>query len=343
MDLNDPLPTGNRGYLNGDPASFPQHDKGNLEDFRAALSRAMQGAGVPPPAAPVEPELPQLLAAAFRQANTLGAVLNSQTLREHLSPTRENSPISPEDMLARLKSEGLGHHANLFTDVTTLAQYEARLADLKQELKDRETLRASGGLMSELALGLLDPINLVPIAGGVAKANAGMKAVAKAGAITGLGSAVLSEAVLQEAQVTRSWEEGAINVAASTIFGAGLGMGALRLADLVGQPRANKIETRVDAAMTDLAAGGPKMADRVDAAVKLHEELLPARGKALEDGPNAERVRAIDDEIALRSNGADEISPEVAALQSERAQLLDRDQGHRLGVPQIQEQLHEPR
>lgn len=269
-------------FLNGDPSSFPQHDKLDLDAFRAALIRA-QDIGQPIPPLPEDPSLPAILGAAFRQSNSVGSLMSSRSLANTLNP-KDEQPIAPSTVLQNLKEIGLAHHAGLFEDVTTKGEFDARVADLKQELKDRETLHASGGLLAEFAVGVIDPVNFIPVAGGVAKARAGMKAgqalsrraVLEGAAADGFVSAGLQEAALQTSQVNRDGWDGAANIGASTIFGVGLGFGAHGLTQFLGRKLANKVETRVDAAMDDLRAGGPKMSARLDDALKAHEDMMPA-------------------------------------------------------------------
>lgn len=274
-------------FLQGDPASFPKHDTVDLDAFRAALVRA-EKIGQPIPPLPEEPKIGEMLGAAFRQSNSLGSILNSQSVRELLSGTKDETPIAPSTILQELKVKGLAHHAALFEDVSTKAQFDARVADLQQELKDRETLQASGGMLSEFALGIVDPTNFVPIARGIqtARAAANVGKVLSKGTIVGsvaaeaAGSAVAQEFAFQGSQVNRSAWDSAANVGASTIFGVALGFGSHGLSRMLGPKLANKVETRVDAAMDDLRAGGPKMTQRIDDALKVHEQLLPAEQAA---------------------------------------------------------------
>lgn len=313
------------GALRGDPASFPRNNTMDMEAFKAGLRRASASLNEVKEVQQ-SPELSEILSAAFKEANTLGALMNSRSLRESLSPTKDAEPISPVEVLARLKKEGLGHHANLFTDISTVPEYDARVADLKSEISNRQILQSGGGMLAEIAMGLLDPINLIPVGGVVAKANAGLKTAAKAGAVAGFGGAIATEAVMQQAQVTRSWEEGAINVAASTVFGVGLGMGAHGLAKMVGPKTAAKIQDGMDARLTDLQTGGRAVEADLRAAAELHNEVRPLPGKTLADGPAADRLKALDEEIKLRATGDETSTPEIDALMAERAQLLQSEQ-----------------
>lgn len=100
------------------------------------------------------------------------------------------------------------------------------------EIADRETLHRAGGwgVVASIGAGVLDPINLIPVAGAATKAYQIGKigAGVSRGVKIGLGVGVITEVPLQLTQETRTWEETALNLAASTVFSgllSGLGAG----------------------------------------------------------------------------------------------------------------------
>lgn len=100
---------------------------------------------------------------------------------------------------------------------------------IDHELENRrimsEEVGTGAALASGLLAGILDPINLIPIGG---EAYKGWKVgkVAQGALRTGtagLASGVASEAILQGTQETRTAEESAVNIAASTVLSGVLG------------------------------------------------------------------------------------------------------------------------
>lgn len=107
---------------------------------------------------------------------------------------------------------------------------------IRKEQERRTNLQQDGamGIVSYLAAGVLDPINLVPIGGAGVRAYKTGKILhgLTTGAIAGGGSTVATEAILQGTQVSRTAQESAINIAAGTFLGGVIGgsLGAVKAA-----------------------------------------------------------------------------------------------------------------
>ena len=61
----------------------------------------------------------------------------NSTFEELLFQTVDSPMMTRKDVLHRLNAEGYGEHATSFADVSTQAQFEARMADIKRRHKAR--------------------------------------------------------------------------------------------------------------------------------------------------------------------------------------------------------------
>lgn len=171
----------------------------------------------------------EVFSAAFRQENTLVAGYNMLT-------RQAPGPVDP-DFIPTEHIEGFEDDAMSFAKANTIEEVDRIKEKIIQERFDRQTIAESGGLgiVAMLAAGIVDPINFIPIAGVTYKtyrtgANIlkSATATAKAGAL----SSTAAEAVLHADQITRTWGESAVNVAASTFLSGviGGGVGAIKSA-----------------------------------------------------------------------------------------------------------------
>ena len=123
-----------------------------------------------------------------------------------------------------------------------------RIAD---EDAARETMSSAsaGGIATMLAMGLIDPVNLLPVGSGFRALQAGRRARgALEGTAAGFASGVASEAILQGTQTTRTKEEGLVNIAASTILSGALGGGLSLVSPAARGPMADALAAEVRAA-----------------------------------------------------------------------------------------------
>jgi len=183
--------------------------------------------GLPEPPPFHEPTTQETIGAAFRQNNPVVSVLDALSRsRPDMAPVPGYNPV---DRLSGTKDDDLIEQS--LADVNP-AQTDARIAKKNAEVKDRQTLAASGwfGTVSSVAAGLTDPSWFIPIAGEVRAGAAGLSIAGRAahGMIEGALKSSVSEAALQVSQVTRTPAESAENIATNTLLmglvGGGLGL-----------------------------------------------------------------------------------------------------------------------
>lgn len=133
--------------------------------------------------------------AAFRMENDIVNVVDLMT-----RPTFASDPMF--DTAARLKADGLWNdYSENFLGVESEAEYLQVSGRIQQENKDRALLAAAGtgGLVAQMAAGIISPTALLPFVGGLR----GVRALG-AGLAAGFAGGALQEIPLQLAQGTRT-------------------------------------------------------------------------------------------------------------------------------------------
>lgn len=144
-----------------------------------------------------------------------------------------------------------------FLDVGSQAEFNYVLGRIRREESDRQILQSSGlpGLLAASMSGMMSPVALLPFTGGAK----GLVAVRNAAA-WGFAGGVAQEIPLQMNQITRTGEETAFSIAASTVLSGILGgaVGLLRRGEMEELARQlDEIESdsglqRVEGDMADL-------------------------------------------------------------------------------------------
>ena len=114
-----------------------------------------------------------------------------------------------------------------FAQVKNYRQASALKAKIDRQNENERIISESdgAGIAWSLAAGILDPINLIPVFGGISKAYKTGKYLKGIGLTAGAGAVGMtaSEGILQATQETRTLEESAINIASGTILAGALG------------------------------------------------------------------------------------------------------------------------
>lgn len=173
----------------------------------------------------------QLLKDSFTRHNT---VYNAY--RTMMDSVSGNAPGLAEDTgydpIAEAKRYGIPEdRLGSFAYVDNQKEFDYMVDKLRKEDEARERLDNGGltSLMTDLAAGVLDPVNFLPVGSAILKWGTAGSAVkgAIAGAGAGIPSMLASELSLKAMQETRSTEEVATNVLAgamlSGVLGAGVG------------------------------------------------------------------------------------------------------------------------
>lgn len=230
---------------------------GFLRRQQGALASLFEG-NVPREEIDGDPDLLDIVAAAFRQENIVGSALSSNSFAERLSPTPYSPAMTSQQVMSRLEKDGLTHQMHRFLGVKTEAQYEAIKADIERELEDRRLLAASGlrGTALQMAAGVLDLPTLLP-AGWAVKAARGANA-ARIGALFGVtagADASITELILQQTQQLRSAEESAANIGGSIVLGSVLGFG---IGKVLAPEDAARVQGRMNETLDEAKAGFPQ-------------------------------------------------------------------------------------
>ncbi len=243
----------------------------------------------------IDPTTSEIIAAAFRQGNMMVSAITSRTLNEKLFPTPGAKQLSNDQLIAKVKEDGLMNYLSQFIDVYDEAQYAAKVEQLIREEEDQKILAASGvpGILASVAAGVVDIPTLLPVGAGVRAAQTAVKAATRVGGAAA-GQAALSESVLQASQETRSGETSAINIGASIVLGSGLGIAAHKIAS---PSMASRIERKLNETLDDARAGSPKAQAAGAQAVTTYQSL---RDRGLLD---TERVNALGTDAVLKNLG----------------------------------------
>lgn len=194
------------------------------------------------------PALGETVGAAFRLDNTLGSWAVSNTAGVDFSRVEDGFDVYDELKGTRYDDEG---YYRAFAGVFNREAMDATILQIEQEEQDRETIAAAGGLGIAASFGasIFDPTIFLP-GGALVRSARGTANVGRSALSVGTAAAVgasLSEASLQDTQVTRSATESALAVGGSFVLGGVLGgavAGTLSRAEASAISR--KIESHAD-------------------------------------------------------------------------------------------------
>jgi len=207
----------------------------------------------------IETTLGEATKRAFRYENIVGAIASNKSRGNWVRDPEFNFDKAfnnlPEDyQLSKSIS-------SKFADAENEEHFNAIKEQIDQESSDREYLANSGwkGVTANLAAGILDPINLIPIGGTAYKVGKTGKAtynVLNAGARTamvGAGTISLQEAALHSQQESRTLGESAANISVGTLLSGVLGAGSYALLTKSARYPAFKKQMEAELDITDFA------------------------------------------------------------------------------------------
>jgi hypothetical protein len=163
----------------------------------------------------------------LRRENIIGSTL-SMYLRGGMDQRTLDPNFNPFEKVKGTKYE---RRVKDFAYDGSEADVAKTMARIDAEERDNEIVDQSGavaGTLYGIAAGVVDPTILLP-GGGVVKAARGGYSIARSAAsvaVAGAAGAAVQEGVLQATQLTRTAEEGFVNVAGGAILGGILGGGA---------------------------------------------------------------------------------------------------------------------
>ena len=180
------------------------------------------------------PGFGEVAGAALRRENVLaGAAVNiAQGRRADIGrPLNALEPFNADyDPFSEIP-EDKRQYAGAYIYAQTPEDVAQINAKIDQEIADTQTLDSAGlgGWAASMAAGILDPINLIPVGGSIARTGTMGRSALRGGLATakaGFVGATLSEIALQGLQETRTPEESMLNVAGGTLLAGILGSGA---------------------------------------------------------------------------------------------------------------------
>lgn len=311
-----------------------------IDQDENALLNAPAGYGRNPEEAPPRhvPSILETLGAAWRTENELGSFMN----REAGLPSQINKTVRGFDPFKFIPDDKR-LHAQRYSYANNEAEVQALTRQIDREQADRRTLQQSGllGVASNVAVGLVSPINFIPLGGTLWRTYRTGGSLLKGALLSAAVAAeamTVQEAALQSTQVTRTLEESALNIGGAALLGGVVGG--------VGSKWAAALEARGGKSFDEFAGalegqlnipragryGSAELAETksaLDAAAGRVEELKSHGAKA-EDSDyidallrqeearaNWERVSASPHEVDLLEPGSYEVPESVLKAEME--------------------------
>lgn len=182
----------------------------------------------------VETSLGEATKRAFRYENILGAVITNKSRGNWVRDEEFNFDEAFSSLPQEYQMEK--SIARSFSNAENQEHFDAIKAQVEQEESDRAYLAQSGwkGVAANIAAGVVDPINLIPIGGWAYKGAKAGKTISVLSngakvAMVGAGSISLQEAALHSQQESRTLGESAANISVGTLLSGVLGAGSYAL------------------------------------------------------------------------------------------------------------------
>ncbi len=174
-----------------------------------------------------EPTTGEVFKAAFEVENTLGSIFADE--REFAYENRDryvNPDFDPMDI-----PPGYQDYVDDFMYAQNETERSQIILQIDKERANRELLNQAGGLgmVSQVAAGVFDPINFIPVGGQASKILKSGGNILKRGVQVGMtagAAATVAEVALDQSQITRTYGENAANIAGATFLGGLIGSAA---------------------------------------------------------------------------------------------------------------------
>jgi hypothetical protein len=172
----------------------------------------------------------EVLGAAFRRENEVGAGLTALMNSQSFEPDPAYNPFSDDELKATTLIDRYGDR---FIGVRSQGEARALRSKIEREEADRKLLDSAGGwgMVAEMAAGVLSPTSLLPGGAVLRAGRIGVRAARSGASVAGAAAAgtAVQETALQTIQESRTMAESAMNVAGSVVLGGllGAGIGAL--------------------------------------------------------------------------------------------------------------------
>lgn len=184
------------------------------------------------------PSFSEMVQAAFMRENIVGNMF----LASKYTDWKANTWDEPEfHALNEIQGTRYAPFKNFFADVRNSHSLASRMRYIDALVDQQRILERAGptGLGLSIAAAVFDPINLIPIGGGVAAARSTTSLFRMAGRSAKIGTIanLAQELPLKSFQPTRTWTEVGANVAGGAVISGALGGAAGKLARMMrGKP-----------------------------------------------------------------------------------------------------------
>ena len=267
-----------------------------------------------------DPSAVDIAQALWRTENTIGSYLNQA---EGLPDSVDDRSFNPYDFFTEEEKTD-----SQFVVNAALADSEDEINAVRRqqsrERKDRQTIADGGALSFALGfgVGVVDPINFIPIGGAIAKTYKTGSSVLRSAAVTGSVTAAttaVQEAALHSTQLERTYGESAVNVGAAAFLGGALGFGVGKLSKYIDEKQIKEIansmdvEPRILAGEDSVILSNPEGATTVISREGQPDEVITQTAEELRAAQRSAEDIAIEQEISIQSRMADDYAEAMAA------------------------------
>ena len=228
-----------------------------------------------------------------------------------------------------------------FVSNAALANNEAEINAVRRqsarERQNRQIIADGGALSFIFGIGItgIDPVNMIPIGGAVAKTYKAGNSILSAAAVTGTiasSSAAIQEAALHSTQIERTYGESAINIGASALLGGVIGAGAAKIGRYIDDKGlkaiVNSMNVEPKIAQGDNPIFSSPIIDEVaakDDFIKIKAgELLPESGSKISRGDRKTLEAEVKD-LQYRIDQIEVIPEQIQPRKGKSARAVKRE------------------
>ena len=219
-----------------------------------------------------ETTLRERMRAAFALDNTIGSLIAKESgLPDGVKATEYDvwGDLTDDERLDERFIDNV-------TYVDNRSELDAVRRQRDKEMRNREILQ-NGGLLESIAVGMVDPVNVL-LPGSVAfktyKTGSRILDGALATGAAGLLSSTATETALQSTQLTRTFEESAMNVSVATFLSGVLGAAPGTINRIVSKPQLDEIEMTMNPEKVMAEGGNPTMANHSIGAAEVDNDAM---------------------------------------------------------------------
>lgn len=270
----------------------------------------------------------ELALAAFRTENSIGSyIVRNNGLPDDVI---NNESFNPWDHITEDEklNENFTSHITL---ADTVEEIEAVRKQSAREQKDRQALSEGGAnsFLAQMAIGAIDPINLIPVGGTAYKTYKTGSSILKAAAVTAgvaSGTQAAVEMSLHHTQLERTYGESALNIGTTTILGGFIGATPPMLKKLFKKDTNKEILDSMDPE-PKIARGENSIFQSLDIEdikskllIEAREEVTPVAGNKLTRG-ELKNLKSEKEQLEISLSRIEETTPAEVQAEIEGAKI----------------------